>query len=114
MVSIPPGMTADGKRARRFFEDKKKAEKLAKKKVAKKTAAKSRGKVSRKKQPKMVKAALAALPTAEVTHYFPHVNAAVLKIKTGEIRIGDELSLAPGKTIVSRCVTNWRGSTKRA
>ena len=39
----------------------------------------------------MVKAALAAMPTAEVTHYFPHVNAAVLKIKTGEIRIGDEL-----------------------
>ena len=37
----------------------------------------------------MVKAALAALPTAEVTHYFPHVNAAVLKIKVGEIRIGD-------------------------
>ena len=37
------------------------------------------------------KAALKALPTAEVTHYFPHVNAAVLKIKTGEIRIGDEL-----------------------
>ena len=39
----------------------------------------------------MVKVALAAMPTAEVTHYFPHVNAAVLKIKTGEIRIGDEL-----------------------
>ena len=39
----------------------------------------------------MVKAALAALPAAEVTHYFPHVNAAVLKIKTGEIRIGDVL-----------------------
>lgn len=29
MVSIPPGMTADGKRVRRFFQDKKKAEKLA-------------------------------------------------------------------------------------
>jgi putative protease len=62
---------------------KKKTAKPAKKKVVKKTGA--------KKQSRMVKAALAALPTAEVTHYFPHVNAAVLKIKTGEIRIGDEL-----------------------
>ena len=62
---------------------KKKAAKPAKKKVSKKVAA--------KKQPRMVRAALAALPTAEVTHYFPHVNAAVLKIKTGDIRIGDVL-----------------------
>ncbi|MFH1208753.1 MAG: hypothetical protein V1673_04265 [Candidatus Omnitrophota bacterium] len=62
---------------------KKKAAKPAKKKVSKKAVA--------KKQTRMVKVALAALPTAEVTHYFPHVNAAVLKIKTGEIRIGDEL-----------------------
>lgn len=29
MVSIPPAMTADGKRVRRFFSDKRKAEKLA-------------------------------------------------------------------------------------
>ncbi|MFH1799288.1 MAG: hypothetical protein ABH891_00375 [Candidatus Omnitrophota bacterium] len=62
---------------------KKKAARPAKKKVSKKVAV--------KKQTRMVKVALAALPTAEVTHYFPHVNAAVLKIKTGEIRIGDEL-----------------------
>ncbi len=34
---------------------------------------------------------MAALPVAEVTHYFPHVNAAVLKIKTGVIRVGDTL-----------------------
>lgn len=40
----------------------------------------------------MVKSALAALPTAEVTHYFPHVHAAVLKIKVGPIRIGDVLT----------------------
>jgi putative protease len=62
---------------------KKKAAKPVKKKVSKKGPA--------KKQTRMVKVALAALPTAEVTHYFPHVNAAVLKIKTGEIRIGDVL-----------------------
>jgi putative protease len=62
---------------------KKKAARPVKKKVPKKVAA--------KKSARMVKAALAALPTAEVTHYFPHVNAAVLKIKTGVIRIGDVL-----------------------
>ncbi len=70
--------------------------KVIKKKVAKKVPVKAKGKSAKKKAPakkqsRMVKVALAALPTAEVTHYFPHVNAAVLKIKTGEIRIGDEL-----------------------
>ena len=75
---------------------KKKAARSAKKKVSKKVPAKTKNKqakkkVPAKKQPRMVKAALAAMPTAEVTHYFPHVDAAVLKIKTGEIRIGDEL-----------------------
>ncbi len=75
---------------------KKKAARPAKKKIAKKIATKTKTKpikkkAGAKKQSGMVKAALAALPIAEVTHYFPHVNAAVLKIKTGEIRIGDEL-----------------------
>lgn len=75
---------------------KKKTVKLAKKKVAKKAVPKAKSKPGKKKaqakkQPRLVKQALAALPTAEVTHYFPHVNAAVLKIKSGEIRVGDEL-----------------------
>ena len=75
---------------------KKKTVKVAKKKIAKKAPAKAKSKpakkkVSAKKQGRLVKIALAAIPAAEVTHYFPHVNAAVLKIKTGDIRIGDEL-----------------------
>lgn len=75
---------------------KKMAAKSPKKKTPKKVPSKAKGKsakkkTSSKKQPRLVKQALAALPTAEVTHYFPHVNAAVLKIKTGAIRIGDEL-----------------------
>jgi putative protease len=75
---------------------KKKAAKPAPKKAAKKAPAKAgmksaKKKTPAKKQPRMVKQALAAMPTAEVTHYFPHVNAAVLKIKVGEIRVGDEL-----------------------
>lgn len=69
---------------------KKKIAKVAKKKISKKVSAKAKGKPA-KKQARMVKMALAAMPTAEVTHYFPHVNAAVLKIKIGEIRVGDEL-----------------------
>ena len=74
----------------------KKSTKPSRKKVAKKVSSKAKGKPAKKKAPakkqaRMVKVALAALPTAEVTHYFPHVNAAVLKIKTGDIRVGDEL-----------------------
>jgi putative protease len=75
---------------------RKKTVRSAKKKILKKVPAKAKGKSAKKKAPakkpsRMVKAALAVMPNAEVTHYFPHVNAAVLKIKTGEIRIGDEL-----------------------
>ncbi len=75
---------------------KKKAAKPAAKKSVKKLAVKRKSKPVKKngavkKQPKMVKSAIAAFPTAEVTHYFPHVNAAVLRIKLGDIRIGDEL-----------------------
>ena len=75
---------------------KKKAPAPAKKKTVKKVSVKAKKKTlskkaKSKKTPRMVKEALAALPSAEVTHYFPHVNAAVLKIKTGEIRIGDDL-----------------------
>ena len=83
---------------------KKKAAKPGTKKTQKKVAPKAKPKAAKKKVtkpakkkktskklPRMVKSALAAFPTAEVTHYFPHVNAAVLRIKIGEIRIGDEL-----------------------
>jgi len=75
---------------------KKKAVKPAQKRVSKKVSVKTKKKPAKKKAgtkkpSRMVRVALAAMPTAEVTHYFPHVNAAVLKIKTGEIRVGDEL-----------------------
>jgi len=83
---------------------KRKASKPAKKKVVKKTTVKPKVKPAKKKAvkpakkksaskkiPRLVKSAIAAFPTAEVTHYFPHVNVAVLRIKIGEIRVGDEL-----------------------
>ncbi|HNX68752.1 MAG TPA: hypothetical protein PLL75_07875 [Candidatus Omnitrophota bacterium] len=83
------------KKGAKASQTKKKTVKKTARNTAKKVAAKAKPskkkKAQAKKQPAMVKRALAALPMAEVTHYFPHVNAAVLKIKTGMIRIGDEL-----------------------
>ena len=92
-VTSAKGKTAKKKAAK---PTRKKASKPAKKKISKKVVSKAKSKPTKKKakakkQSRMVKIALAALPNAEVTHYFPHVNAAVLKIKNGEIRIGDEL-----------------------
>ncbi len=97
--SKPKAKTAGKKPAK---PAKKKAAKPALKKKTrkpvKKAAVRSKAKPAKaskkkpaKKQTVMVKEALAALPVAEVTHYFPHVNAAVLKIKSGEIRVGDKL-----------------------
>ena len=73
------------------WKSSKSAKKKPAKKPAKKPVSKPKKKAKGKRTPAMVKKALAALPVAEVTHYFPHVKAAVLKIKTGNIRIGDEL-----------------------
>lgn len=56
----------------------------------------------------MVKDALAALPMAEVTHYFPHVRAAVLKIKAGDIRIGDQLQFKGHTTDFTQKVTSMQ------
>ena len=72
-----------------------KKSKVTGKKIAriKKTSGKSVRKTVRKKTPREVKEALAVLPVGEVTHYFPHVNAAVIKIDQGQIRQGDVLSL---------------------
>ncbi len=61
-----------------------------------------------KKQPAIVKSALAALPVAEVTHYFPKVDAAVLKIKVGDIRIGDELRFKGHTTDFAQKVTSMQ------
>jgi hypothetical protein len=87
---------------------KKKAVKSVKKKMTKPTKKKVSKKAVAKKSSKMVKVALAALPAAEVTHYFPHVNAAVLKIKTGEIRIGDVLLFKGHTTDFKQKVTSMQ------
>ena len=70
----------------------------AKKPVKKKTAKPAKKAVKKsavkKKIKKPVKPALPKIQgqlVGEVTHYFPHVNAAVVKIAKGEIRTGDSL-----------------------
>jgi len=73
-----------------------KAKKTAKAKTARsrkpaKVAKKAKGAASQK-QPAMVKEALAILPVGKVTHYFPHVCAAVIRISQGTIRQGEVLS----------------------
>lgn len=70
---------------------KKKAVPKSVKKSVSKSIKTRNASVQSKKQTSMVKEALAILPIAEVTHYFPKVNVAVLKIKEGTIRIGNKL-----------------------
>ena len=66
--------------------------KVVKKALKKKPAKKAVKKAVSKKKPAVAKAKkVKENVIGKITHYFPHVNAAVLKIKTGEIRVGDEL-----------------------
>lgn len=95
---------------------KKKSKPVKKKNAAKKVLKAKAGKSKKtkkasgpaKKQPKMVKEALAAFPAAEVTHYFPKVDVAVLKIKVGAIRIGDELQFKGHTTDFSQKVVSMQ------
>ena len=66
---------------------KSKARKPAKKPSKKKTAKKSASKAKKAKAPKVSLGELAGV----VTHYFPHVQAAVVKVKTSKLRLGDSL-----------------------
>ncbi len=77
----------------------KKAKKVTKKKPVKKTAAKAKKKRTAPKAKKVKKTSTkspAAPPIpgvriGTVTHYFPHVNAAVVKVEAGELKLGDSL-----------------------
>lgn len=88
---------------------KKAVKKVVKKKTPKAKAKAVKKKTTpKKKQSAIVKSALAALPIAEVTHYFPHVNAAVLKIKVGDIRVGDGLHFKGHTTDFKEKVTSMQ------
>ena len=69
------------KSVRRSAAKRKKAVRPAKKKVPKKSPPKIT------KKPKISYGEL----VGKVTHYFPHVQAAVVKVKTAKLRIGDHL-----------------------
>ena len=79
----------------------KKKSKLARKKVTKVTIKKSpkakpkrasgRGKKSARKGGAQAPKRIPGKRIGSVTHYFPHVNAAVVKIEAGGLRAGDSL-----------------------
>jgi len=75
---------------------------------APKTSRKPARKKVRAKTPREIKEALAVLPLGEVTHYFPRVNAAVIKINQGQIRLGDVLSLRGHTTRLKQTVDSMQ------
>lgn len=68
---------------------KKSAAKKSKKPIPRKVGKPKTKKVTRKQTPKAPK--IEGLLLGRVQHYFPHVNAAALKIKKGSLRVGDQL-----------------------
>ena len=69
----------------------------AKKRILKRKKPVARKKaVSKKRRPvskKPVKKAPAEIPIGKVTHYFPHVQAGVLKITKGLLQVGDTVNI---------------------
>ena len=78
---------------------KSKSSKAKKKTVKKKAVRKKSSKAKAVKRPKPAKAKVSAPKKPQIkgvligaaTHYFPHVEAAVVKIGNGQIRAGDRL-----------------------
>ena len=68
----------------------KKAVKKAKKKPVKKTAKK---KVTQKAAKVPVVKKSEGKLIGQVTHYFPHVNAIAVKIRTGDLKLGDTVHI---------------------
>ena len=79
------------KKIKKKTVQKKKTSKPAKRKIVKKRAAA----VQSKKKPALRKASGPKVSlgqfVAEVTHYFPHVQAAVVKVKVPKLQLGDNL-----------------------
>lgn len=62
----------------------------------------------KKRQPVLVKEALSLIPVGEVTHFFPHVQAAVVKITQGEVRQGETLSFRGHTTKLKQTVDSMQ------
>ncbi len=74
---------------KKSLSKRKSVPKKSKKPVARKFAKPKAKKVARKKAPKTPK--IEGLLLGRIQHYFPHVNAAALKIKKGSLQVGDQL-----------------------
>lgn len=95
----------------------KKKKKITARKPARKTLGTKKkkkapaGKILKKKAPqkKIVKkaAVIKAAVIGKVTHYFPHVNAAVLKLKL-PLKIGDTIQIKGHTTDIKETVTSMQ------
>lgn len=89
----------------------KKAKKKSKSKIIKKSSVKKKTLKSKKKKPAPKKPAVPVvdgLLIGEVTHFFPHVNAAALVIKKGGVRVGDTLYYKGHTTDFKQSVTSMQ------
>jgi hypothetical protein len=101
------------------LKKKKKTKKVAKKtkKIAKKTAKKILKKVAKKvtkrKSPPKKKPTVKKAPKTEgkligsITHYFPHVQAAVIKLK-GPLTMGDTVKIKGHTTDLTQTITSMQ------
>ena len=85
----------------------KKAKRTAKKKTLKKTSKKPAAKKVRKGSPAAPKAPkVKGTLIGKVTHYFPHVQAAVVKMTTGALKVGDRVYVKGHTTDFEQTVTS--------
>ncbi len=85
----------------------KKASKPAKKKISKKKPAAGKS----KKAPKVPKVSFGPL-VAIVTHYFPHVQAAVIKVKVPKLCLGETLHFKGHTTDFKLCLDSMQMDRK--
>lgn len=85
---------------------KKVKKKIVKKRIvkAKKKIAKTKKKVIKKRAGKKVKTQI----IGEVVHYFPHVQAGVIKLKKGNISLGETLYIKGHTTDLKQKVTSMQ------
>lgn len=109
-----PKKKKKAKKAARSAPRKKKMTRRSPKKPAKKKTAANRKKAARpaktaktaKTAAKAEAAAIQGTLIGKVTHYFPHVQAAVVKIEKGGIRKGDSLYFKGHTTDFKQAVTS--------
>lgn len=79
--------------------------KAPQKKIVKKAVLKPQGQKAKQDRPKAKEVKAAVI--GKVTHYFPHVNAAVLKLKL-PLKIGDTIQIKGHTTDIKETVTSMQ------